>query len=357
MASQRWSGLNQYLDSSIRSSKSGKSQIIIDNLYRPSSEPIATFQLQIVILFPSLSSQVTASRSPHNPPIALFLHPTSSYFACRPRAYRLQIRHRQTAAQLAHHSGWVSNYACSQQWPHRTHIRVLHIKNRLQSYLERRFRRESLANTDVRASETPPCHRMHKQIANWDVGQYRAAISQQRMIVCCYTQIYRYQNTQGRPNIDGVAFVWPRSISFIVILTIYAVVLHIILCFIVLGIAVAIYQAANQGIWEAYPQRSQPQKRFRGPGQNFEGGFKDGLPPPEYARLGFWRVVPFISVIPSGLAIALLYTTIFAPRLHINTSLQMDIRCILSAYMGVKTEGSSLICVVGHVIPVWYVQA
>ena len=100
------------------------------------------------------------------------------------------------------------------------------------------------------------------------------------------------------------------SNDFWVILTISVVVLHIILCFIVLGIAVAIHQAANQGIWEAYPQGSQMQKRYRGRGQNLEESFKGGLPPPEYARLGFWRVVPFISVIPSGLAIAVLYATI-----------------------------------------------
>lgn len=99
------------------------------------------------------------------------------------------------------------------------------------------------------------------------------------------------------------------SIDILVILTISVVVLHIILCLIVLGIAVAIHQAANQGIWEAYPQGSQPQKRWRGPGQSLEESFKGGLPPPEYTRLGFWRVVPFISVIPSGLAIAVLYAT------------------------------------------------
>ena len=98
------------------------------------------------------------------------------------------------------------------------------------------------------------------------------------------------------------------SNDLVVILTISVVVLHILLCFIVLGIAVAIHQAANQGIWEAYPQGSQSQKRWKG--QNFEESLKGGLPPPEYARLGFWRVVPFISVIPSGLAIAVLYATI-----------------------------------------------
>jgi len=137
----------------------------------------------------------------------------------------------------------------------------------------------------------------------------------------------------------------------LVILIIPAVVLHIILCIIVLGIAVAIHQAANEGIWEAYPQGSQPQKRGKGPGHNLEENSKADFPPPEYARLGFWRVVPFISVIPSGLAIALLYATFPAPRLYINTGLQMDTRCILSAYVGIETEGTSLICVVGHVVP------
>ncbi len=100
------------------------------------------------------------------------------------------------------------------------------------------------------------------------------------------------------------------SNDVMVILTISVVVLHIILCFIVLGIAVAIYQAANEGIWEAYPQGSQKQKRRKGSGEHFENNFKGGLPPPEYARLVFWRVTPFISVIPSGLAIAALYAII-----------------------------------------------
>lgn len=141
---------------------------------------------------------------------------------------------------------------------------------------------------------------------------------------------------------------------FLVILMIFAIVLHIILCFIALGIAVAVHQAATQGIFDVYSVGPPPpQKRWKG--QNFEENFKS-LPPPEYARLGYWRVLPFISVIPSGLAIALLSVTVPVPRLHINTFLQMDIRCIPSAYMGIKTEGSSLIRVDDHVIPVRYVQ-
>ena len=99
------------------------------------------------------------------------------------------------------------------------------------------------------------------------------------------------------------------SNDVLIILTIAVVVLHIIFCFIVLGIAVAIYQAANEGIWDAYSQGPQMRKRRKGSGQHFEENFK-GLPPPEYARLGFWRVAPFISVIPSGLAIAALYATL-----------------------------------------------
>jgi len=142
------------------------------------------------------------------------------------------------------------------------------------------------------------------------------------------------------------------QVKFLVILTIFTVVLHIVLSIIVLGIAVAIHQDATRGIWDAYSDGAQRQKRWRG--QNFEEDHK-GLPPPEYTRLGFWRMVPFVSVIPSGLAIALLYATILSPQLHINTSLQMDIRCMVSTYMGIKTEGSGLICVVDHVIPVRYV--
>ena len=99
---------------------------------------------------------------------------------------------------------------------------------------------------------------------------------------------------------------------FSVILTKFSVVLHIILCIIVLGIAVVIYQGATQGIWNAYSDGAQMHKRWKG--QNFEANNR-GLPPPEYVRLGFWRVVPFISVVPSGLAIALLYATVPAPRL------------------------------------------
>lgn len=129
-------------------------------------------------------------------------------------------------------------------------------------------------------------------------------------------------------------FRMPPSIMFLEILTKFAIVLHIILCIVVLGIAVAIYQGATQSIWVAYSDPSQMRRRWKG--QNFEMGPR-GPPPPEYARLGFWRVVPFISVIPSGLAIALLYATVPAPRLHINSTLQMDIRCILSAYVGIKT--------------------
>lgn len=106
--------------------------------------------------------------------------------------------------------------------------------------------------------------------------------------------------------------------DILVTLTISAVVLHIVFCFIVLGIAVAIYQAANDGIWDAYSQGPQMRKRRKGSGQHFEENSKGGLPPPEYARLGFWRVAPFISVIPSGLAIAALYATPSHSRLFIN---------------------------------------
>jgi hypothetical protein len=95
------------------------------------------------------------------------------------------------------------------------------------------------------------------------------------------------------------------------ILTIFPVVLHIIFCFIVLAVAVVIHQA-TQGIWEAYSEGPQRQKRWKD--QRFEA-FSKIPPPPEYARLAFWRAVPFISVIPSCLAIALLYVIIPAPRL------------------------------------------
>lgn len=119
--------------------------------------------------------------------------------------------------------------------------------------------------------------------------------------------MHGYQSSQRLPNIDGAASVRPFPIMSMVILIVFAVVLHIILCFIVLGIAVAIHRIATHSIWQAYSAGQQPQKRWRTQGLD---EYSRGIPPPEYARLGFWRAVPFISVIPSGLAMTLLYVTI-----------------------------------------------